>query len=381
MLSRYKVGLKYDQLLTLPETVVLSTLDYGSVLYGSGANSHLQKLDATNHKGVRMALGLFKTTTVESLLAEAGFLPLDMRRKLQALKYAASISGNKSHSVNSTISRKYRKTSKLKGKTLFFDRVVNMLKEYKIDPTRIEQTERYQTWTEDNIKFDTELANHNKKNTDKIIMKAITQEKINKFNQHTHIYTDGSKMGGKIGWGFNSNQYEKCGRISSEGTVFEAEIKAILEAMKWASEEAEENFLIWTDSLARILEIENNRNNSGTVKNIREKARETTKSFTSLWIPSHIGEEGNERADLLAKKGGKILEVEKNLQVRDFKRIIKDKVWEEWENKLETNVVFCLRGTSKRNKKLQKEGRKETRNFMRLRTGHTRKTHVHIMKA
>lgn len=380
MLSGYKVGLKYDQLLTLHETIVLSTLDYGSVLYGGGAKTHLQKLDALHHKGVRMALGLFQTTPVESLLAEAGFLPLDMRRKLQALNYAATIIGNKNHPENNTLSRKYRKTSRQKGKTSFFDRTVDAMKKFEIDPTKIEQTERYQTWTEDKIKFDMELANSNKTNTDKIIMKAVTQEKINKYNQLTHIYTDGSKMEGRIGWGFKSNQYEKCGRISSEGTVFEAELKAILEAVKWAVEEEKENFLILTDSLSGIQEIQNNRNNSASVKNIREKIRGTTKSFTFLWIPSHIGVEGNESADLLAKKGGKKLEVEENIQVRDFKRKIKEKVWEEWEKRLEKNVVFCLRGTSRRNKKLKKEGRKETRNFMRIRTGHTRKTHVHIIK-
>ena len=167
--------------------------------------------------------------------------------------------------------------------------------------------------------------------------------------------------------------------MSSEGTVFEVEITAVLEAIKWAVEEEGENFLILTDSLSGIQEIQNNRNNSATVKNIREKVR-GTKSFTFLWIPSHIGVEGNESADLLAKKGGKKLEVEKNKQVRDFKRKIKEKVWEEWEKRLEENIVFCLRGTSRRNKNLKKEGRKDARNFMRLRTGNTRKTHVHIIK-
>ena len=58
-------------LLNLYRTIIRSKLDYGSIIYGSARKSYLEMLDPIHHQGLRLALGAFRTSPSESLLAEA----------------------------------------------------------------------------------------------------------------------------------------------------------------------------------------------------------------------------------------------------------------------------------------------------------------------
>ena len=58
-------------LLNLYRTIIRSKLDYGSIIYGSARKSYLEMLDPIHHQGLRLALGAFRTSRSESLLAEA----------------------------------------------------------------------------------------------------------------------------------------------------------------------------------------------------------------------------------------------------------------------------------------------------------------------
>jgi hypothetical protein len=67
-------------LLRLFRSLIRSKLDYGCVVYGSARKSYLRILDPILNQGLRLALGAFRTTPVESLLAEANVCPLQLRR-------------------------------------------------------------------------------------------------------------------------------------------------------------------------------------------------------------------------------------------------------------------------------------------------------------
>jgi hypothetical protein len=51
------------------------------VLFRIEQLSYLQMLDTIHHQGLRLALGAFRTSPVESLYAEAGEPSLHLRRK------------------------------------------------------------------------------------------------------------------------------------------------------------------------------------------------------------------------------------------------------------------------------------------------------------
>ena len=73
-------------LLKLFRLLVRSKLDYGCIVYGSARQSYLRKLDSIHKKGLRLALGAFRTS-VNSSYAEANEPSLNLRRKKVSLQY------------------------------------------------------------------------------------------------------------------------------------------------------------------------------------------------------------------------------------------------------------------------------------------------------
>ena len=67
-------------LLRLYRALVRSKLDYGCIVYGSASRSVLRTLDAVNHAGLRICLGAFRTSPVQSLYIKAGKTSLSLRR-------------------------------------------------------------------------------------------------------------------------------------------------------------------------------------------------------------------------------------------------------------------------------------------------------------
>ena len=78
-------------LLNLYRTIIRSKLDYGSIIYGSARKSYLEMLDSIHHQGLRLALGAFRTSPSESLLAEANEPSLYNRRLKLSMQYALKL--------------------------------------------------------------------------------------------------------------------------------------------------------------------------------------------------------------------------------------------------------------------------------------------------
>ena len=81
-------------LLNLYRSLVRSKLDYGSIVYGSARKSYLKCLDTIHHQGLRLALGAFRTSPVESLYAESNEPSLYTRREKLSLQYTTKLAAN-----------------------------------------------------------------------------------------------------------------------------------------------------------------------------------------------------------------------------------------------------------------------------------------------
>ena len=86
-------------LLRLYRTLVRSKLDYGCIVYGSARQSYLRKLDSIHNQGLRLALGAFWTSPINSLYTEANEPSLNLRRKKLSLQYYLKLKSN--HDKNS----------------------------------------------------------------------------------------------------------------------------------------------------------------------------------------------------------------------------------------------------------------------------------------
>ena len=68
-------------------SLVRSKLDCGCIVHGSAPQSYLRKLDSIHNQGLRLALGDFRTSPVNSLYAEANEPSLNFRRKKLSVQY------------------------------------------------------------------------------------------------------------------------------------------------------------------------------------------------------------------------------------------------------------------------------------------------------
>ena len=80
-------GADKNTLLKLYRSLIRSKIDYSCFIYQSARKSYLKSLNPIYHTGLRLALGAFKTTPVESLNAEANETSPRIRCNNLALKY------------------------------------------------------------------------------------------------------------------------------------------------------------------------------------------------------------------------------------------------------------------------------------------------------
>ena len=117
VVSNQEWGADKSVLLRLYRSLIRSKLDYGCIVYGSARPSYLKMLNTIHHQGLRLALGAFRTSPVESLYVEAGELPLEQRRIKLSLQYITKLKATPSNPAfncvfNPAFTQKYEKHTK-----------------------------------------------------------------------------------------------------------------------------------------------------------------------------------------------------------------------------------------------------------------------------
>lgn len=169
--------------------------------------------------------------------------------------------------------------------------------------------------------------------------------------------------------------------MANGASVFSAELTAILQAILFTREIEGNKILICSDSQSTLKAISKMYAKTSLVLRIQDVLAESEKSFMFLWIPSHVGIRGNETADESAKRGRKSQKTGlETISREDLKHKTKLRTWEKWMRELlkTKNRVFKLRGKVRREEKNQLS-RRDAMIISRLRIGHTRVTHRHLM--
>ena len=94
VVSRTEWGADRTALLKLYRSVVWLKLDYGCIAYGSASKTALAQLDPVHNQGLRLSLGAFPSSPVESLYVEAHEPQLKIRRDKLALQYVLKLKAN-----------------------------------------------------------------------------------------------------------------------------------------------------------------------------------------------------------------------------------------------------------------------------------------------
>ncbi|PVD32243.1 hypothetical protein C0Q70_07676 [Pomacea canaliculata] len=301
-------------LLRLYRALIRSKLDYGSIIYGSARESYLKILDPIHHQGLRICLGAFRTTPVQSLYAEAGEPPLSLCRLKLMLSYACRLKSHPGNPAYRAVFRPQRaaqyaiRTKEQKPLSL---QVAPHLQAAGVDIKQVEplppQTSPPWTLPVPEIRFD--LTTFKKGNTSDPIYLQHFRKLISDYPQFCLIFTDGSKIpsGGPVAAAAVPScqpQQAASVRLADESTIFTAELYAIMLALQHAHRSSEHNFLIISDSLFALQALISNESDHPLVVKIHKihaALIERNKDIVFIWAPGHSGIPGNVRADQAAK--------------------------------------------------------------------------------
>ena len=375
-------------LLTLYRSLIRSKLDYGSVVYGSARKSYLKMLDTIHHQGLRLALGAFRTSPVESLYTEASEPPLCVRREKLSLQYITKLAACPQNpafkDVFQPLYKRFYQNDVKSIKPLGI-RTQHILQEANISIDKI--TPFTFPYAEPWIKKPPEVIlnlNHDKKlDTDQVMFKTKFLEIKSKYAAHTAIYTDGSKQEERVACAAVSQHEVLSRRLPNDSSIFSAEASAISLALSYIEDNNHNKFIIFSDSLSVLKSLKNLNHPNPLIQQILNKYRflSFSKHILFCWIPSHIGIRGNETADQEAKSALNHRITNLKIPYTDFKPQIRihtnNKCQQLWDscinNKLhEINDKF-------QNKNTMPVNRKEQVVLTRCRIGHSRLTHSFLL--
>ena len=229
VLSNKEWGGTSDVLLSLYRSLVRSKLDYGCLVYGSARKSYLEMLDPVHNQGLRLALGAYRSSPVESLLAEANEPCLPLRRRQLGIQYAMKIKSVPSNPAFNCIYNIDHITlltfNKSDAQKPFSLRVREDMESFEILEDEVIEFSFPDTppWILQEPKIDLSLTKHAKLHTPPRTYQKFFKEITQKHPNRTHIFTDGSKDLASVGAAAYSSAAASQRKINGSASIFTAE--------------------------------------------------------------------------------------------------------------------------------------------------------------
>ncbi|XP_048483908.1 uncharacterized protein LOC125490015 [Plutella xylostella] len=182
----------------------------------------------------------------------------------------------------------------------------------------------------------------------------VDQQQVETHTNHAvNIYTDGSKIDGKVGaalsiWNGAGQIKAIKLKLSPHCTVYQAELLAICRATRVIKDRKEESFGIYSDSRSALETIANNYAPHPLAVETRcnlNQCKLQNKQVSLFWIKAHAGLEGNEQADALAKQAAKDMKCKPHYDqcpVSFVKRQIRMDSLEEWNRRYKSGTTASV---------------------------------------
>ena len=220
----------------------------------------------------------------------------------------------------------------------------------------------------------------NKSNTPLKVLQSFFAAHRQNYSNYIDIYTDGSKAGNLVGCGIVCQNNILSYRLPSLFSVFSAEFQAIEIALKFISSHSHKHFIIYSDSKSALDSLESGSCSPTFISVLNLYHELVKKGYNVLfcWIPGHTGIKGNEQADTAAKQASNPLNC--TIPYSDLKNAIRNLIKDKWQKNwnLQTNNKL------KQIKPIITPWpsipcRKTDVLLTRLRIGHSRITHRHLL--
>ena len=235
-------------LMKIYRSLIRSKLDYGSIVFMKAQDDILKPLDVIHHAGIRLALGAFKSSPVESLYVEANELPLSLRREELAMKYALKIRSNKNNPTYQSLfdiddhKEKFIQVEEdaaprnmpLESSSLYLDKLFQDA-EIDIDCIKPIKFPKFPAYIAKPVDVCFSLLDYPKKENNPAFLQAKFRELLPSYDGYHHIYTDGSKEEEVASYGLWCDAKEEgySARIRNGSSIFTAELEGIKFALRY----------------------------------------------------------------------------------------------------------------------------------------------------
>ena len=176
----------------------------------------------------------------------------------------------------------------------------------------------------------------------------------------------------------------KC-RLPDNASIFSAEIKAIDLALDHIEQSRSSDFIIFSDSLSVLQSLHNRHIENPLLLDVFLKHNELAElnRIVLCWLPSHVGINGNEKADIAAKSALTLNISNLKNPFTDFKPSINTFVHNKWQmswNAAVFNKLHSIMPSLCEWQPNYRIDRKGEVTLARLRIGHTFITHSFLLK-
>ena len=376
-------------LLRIYRALVRSRIDYGCIVYQAGAHRVVSKLDTVHNAAIRLCTGAFRTSPVASLYVESAEPSLQYRRALLSFQFIARIKQLPlSPTWRSMFAARFRDQQLcFLPSHVDYTEMSNRIGLPRLDilPVMYHDEPTWRTPEEVTCRKGTYPGKTEISHT---ALRALFLEHVqNEHADDLHIFTDGSKSEEGTGCAAVSPMGVVSRKLKPECSIFTAELYAVADALRLASEDPRERFTIFCDSQSVIEAVGHYDSRHPIIEEITRALLQIseTKRIRICWVPGHVGVSGNERADMEAKRASNTEGPPWNAAIpcKDYYPIIKMVMRREWQRQWNDVAENKLRGIKEVVQPWASSYRKSRRDeilLCRLRIGHTQLTHSFLLR-
>ena len=397
MISSQKYGATQNCLMKIYRIYIRSKLEYGAIAYASASSNELKKIDVVANDALRIASGAFKSSPVDSLYVLCDEMKPSERREILTMRFFLKLKASLNNPANKCTTSQNEVLLRNKNQSPFSIRSADIIAKYNLPDLYVKPFFSYLLHRCTTPKYaippatlNQDLCKYPKQHTSPAIFKILFRSIIDaRYQNFQKIYTDGSKSDDGVGAAaIELTTPSSClASLPKEASIFTAEAHALQMAIDYISRKQpspHKNYVIFTDSKSVFVSL-NNRNDNPTIRITMHKLHLLQQQRVRVeicWIPSHIGIEGNEKADTKAKEAAKRRAELIPIYYKDYFSTIRSKVEsvreEAWQNSHPPSKLRAIKTDLKPWPPYDLSRREEVV-INRIRIGHTNLTHNYLM--